>query len=530
MKTWEEFILEANDNSDFYKKRIERNKKQKSRLRAAKASVAASKLLGGKKQKSSSGDSDSLKQQRFELEKAREARKKEYFDWQKTAEKRKKVDEPLEKARQAISNIKYQKTTPADKDPTAIKKGIETMGSIAGGLAGAVYHGARALMAKKKGSNQPERRERQPVGRPKKKEPDISATSPTQKMPQGNKSSFKKLPPARNPKGLLPPSKPLALPPSGETGKRPKAMTLGQRARQNPKIRAGLIAQRMNEEYSNWKEEFIFELRDRRSKKKEIVELMKGKNKIEINPEIREEKDYEGEMARNELDTMERAIKSLRKKIKSSKQQLPAWVQSKITKATDHIDTVADYMMGEHEKVDEEYLQEFLPLLAAAGELAAGAAGRAVAGRVAAGAASNTLRGAIAKKAGEVTSDVVKNKMKKRFLNQPDEKSTDSENPLQPLLNVTKFAEEKTPAWQRKEGKNPEGGLNKKGIASYRRENPGSKLSMAVTTEPSKLKKGSKSWKRRKSFCARMSGMRGPMKDEHGRPTRKALSLRKWNC
>jgi len=90
--------------------------------------------------------------------------------------------------------------------------------------------------------------------------------------------------------------------------------------------------------------------------------------------------------------------------------------------------------------------------------------------------------------------------------------------------------EEGTPAWQRAEGKNPEGGLNKKGVESYRRENPGSKLQTAVTTKPSKLKPGSKPWKRRKSFCARMSGMPGPMKDEKGRPTRKALSLRKWNC
>jgi cytidyltransferase-like protein len=90
--------------------------------------------------------------------------------------------------------------------------------------------------------------------------------------------------------------------------------------------------------------------------------------------------------------------------------------------------------------------------------------------------------------------------------------------------------DESSPAWQRKEGKNPTGGLNKKGIASYRRENPGSKLSLAVTTKPSKLKPGSKAANRRKSFCARMGGMRGPMKDEKGRPTRKALSLRKWNC
>jgi hypothetical protein len=85
-------------------------------------------------------------------------------------------------------------------------------------------------------------------------------------------------------------------------------------------------------------------------------------------------------------------------------------------------------------------------------------------------------------------------------------------------------------AWQRKEGKNPEGGLNAKGVAAYRRENPGSKLQTAVTTKPSKLKPGSKAAKRRKSFCARMGGMPGAMKDEKGRPTRKALSLRKWNC
>ena len=88
----------------------------------------------------------------------------------------------------------------------------------------------------------------------------------------------------------------------------------------------------------------------------------------------------------------------------------------------------------------------------------------------------------------------------------------------------------KTAAWQRKEGKNPTGGLNAKGVASYRAQNPGSNLKMAVTTKPSKLKPGSKAAKRRKSFCARMGGMPGPMKDSKGRPTRKALALKKWNC
>jgi len=85
-------------------------------------------------------------------------------------------------------------------------------------------------------------------------------------------------------------------------------------------------------------------------------------------------------------------------------------------------------------------------------------------------------------------------------------------------------------AWRRSAGKSKKGGLNAKGVASYRRENPGSKLQMAVTTKPSKLKSGSKAAKRRKSFCARMGGVKGPMKKPNGKPTRKALALRKWNC
>ena len=87
-----------------------------------------------------------------------------------------------------------------------------------------------------------------------------------------------------------------------------------------------------------------------------------------------------------------------------------------------------------------------------------------------------------------------------------------------------------TAAWRRKAGKSAKGGLNRKGVASYRREHPGSHLQMAVTTKPSKLKPGSKAAKRRKSFCARMSGVDGPMKKPNGKPTRKALALRKWNC
>jgi hypothetical protein len=69
-------------------------------------------------------------------------------------------------------------------------------------------------------------------------------------------------------------------------------------------------------------------------------------------------------------------------------------------------------------------------------------------------------------------------------------------------------------------------GLTRKGVMAYRRKNPGSKLSTAVTEK----KPGGKRAARRRSFCARMSGVKGPMKDEKGRPTRKAMSLRRWRC
>ena len=101
------------------------------------------------------------------------------------------------------------------------------------------------------------------------------------------------------------------------------------------------------------------------------------------------------------------------------------------------------------------------------------------------------------------------------------------------LKSFDEFMSEASPAWQRKEGKNPEGGLNKKGIASYRKENPGSNLSLAVTTKPSELKKGSKSANRRKSFCSRMSGMKKKLtsaKTANDPDSRINKSLRKWNC
>ena len=77
----------------------------------------------------------------------------------------------------------------------------------------------------------------------------------------------------------------------------------------------------------------------------------------------------------------------------------------------------------------------------------------------------------------------------------------------------------------RKEHKSPTGGLTAKGRAYFKAK--GHNLKAPVT---GKVKRWSKAAKRRKSFCARMSGVKGAMKDSKGRPTRKALALRKWKC
>ena len=113
------------------------------------------------------------------------------------------------------------------------------------------------------------------------------------------------------------------------------------------------------------------------------------------------------------------------------------------------------------------------------------------------------------------------------------ENNVDSEVIWEDLKDIPDEELLEVAAWQRKEGKNPEGGLNKAGIASYRRENPGSKLQMAVTTKPSKLKPGSKAANRRKSFCARMGGMKKRLtsaKTARDPDSRINKALRKWNC
>ena len=103
--------------------------------------------------------------------------------------------------------------------------------------------------------------------------------------------------------------------------------------------------------------------------------------------------------------------------------------------------------------------------------------------------------------------------------------------PLKP--SPSNWREDLGEDWQKVNRKDKTDGLSKKAVKAYRRENPGSKLQTAVTKDPKKLKKGSKSAKRRLSFCRRMKGMKKKLtsaKTRRDPDSRINKALRRWNC
>jgi len=89
-----------------------------------------------------------------------------------------------------------------------------------------------------------------------------------------------------------------------------------------------------------------------------------------------------------------------------------------------------------------------------------------------------------------------------------------------------------TEVWQKVNKKDKTDGMSKKAVSAYRREHPGSKLQTAVTTKPSKLKKGSKASKRRKSYCSRSRGQMKMHNISCAKTPDKAIckARRRWNC
>jgi hypothetical protein len=403
------------------------------------------------------------KQLKFKSKKYKEQQKRqlEKIKEREQAQKERASKESIQKAKEALSGIKIRKVGAKDTAVTGVQKSVETAGSIAKGLAGAAAHGIAALVKRRRAkkaaeqqtqkaqSSQPEKKAPGKPGRPKSDKSgavqqvsvrDVSDKKPAEKIsgtPERKKlvPSTKRLPPAS--KKIAPSSgAPYQAEPAPERG---TGMSLGQRARRNPELKKRLMAQR-NENYSDWKTEFLLESglllevgNKEKDKKQKVIDVMRGKNKIEINPNISEDhkeiasgkkKDDEGYMANVELDQMERAIKSLRKKVKKSDTQLPAWVQSKITRAADYIDTASEYLQSD-ENLDEENINEIAPAVAALGRVALGAGARTAATT----AARKTAGEMIKDKAKEIAVDKVKEKMQKKFAGDTNETGS-GENPI----------------------------------------------------------------------------------------------------
>jgi len=127
----------------------------------------------------------------------------------------------------------------------------------------------------------------------------------------------------------------------------------------------------------------------------------------------------------------------------------------------------------------------------------------------------------------QVTS--IKDRIQKRHGDAGVGKFFDGYRSVKPRGSRAKIKEGKTPAWQRSEGKNPEGGLNAKGRASAKAQ--GHNLKPPVSAE--QAKKSDKSAARRRSFCARMSGHKRKntsSKTANDPNSRVNKALRKWDC
>ncbi len=186
--------------------------------------------------------------------------------------------------------------------------------------------------------------------------------------------------------------------------------------------------------------------------------------------------DHEHSMARSEISKIISAAKRLKKKIAKGEGNIEAWVQSKITRAADYIDTAADYMdSGEH-NVEEDCWSGYKQV-------------------------------GMKKKGKKTVPNCVK---AEGYSNWREE--------------LGLFED-----WQKVNRQDKTDGLSQKAVNAYRRENPGSKLQTAVTEKDPKGKRA----KRRASFCRRMSGMKSKLtsaKTARDPDSRINKALRRWNC
>lgn len=247
-------------------------------------------------------------------------------------------------------------------------------------------------------------------------------------------------------------------------------------------------------------------------------------NQIITEKNFNGEYDDEAGMAQTNLHTIARAAQGLLDTI-DDQENLPEWVQEKIAKVEGMMVTAWDYLRSQEEQGIDPQMME----------------AKSAHPRQAAIAISMKKAGKKPKNESaelEEEFDLIESIIERLA----EHNGVDAEAIWEDLETLTEdelyaFAVTSEPimeseAWQKANNRDHTDGMSQKAVNSYRREHPGSKLKTAVTTKPSKLKKGGKASKRRKSYCSRSRGQMKMHSISCAKTPDKAIckARRRWNC
>ena len=252
---------------------------------------------------------------------------------------------------------------------------------------------------------------------------------------------------------------------------------------------------------------------------------------MKINQIIKEnfngEYDDEAGMAQTNLHTIARAAQGLLDTI-DNKENLPEWVQEKIAKVEGMMVTAWDYLLSQEEQGMDPQMME----AANAAQQAAIAISMKKAGK------KPKNESAELEEEFDLIESIIERLAEHNGVDAEtiwEDLETLTEDELyafavtsEPIMESQGVAED----WQKANKRDKTDGMSQKAVNAYRRENPGSKLKTAVTTKPSKLKKGGKASKRRKSYCSRSRGQMKMHSISCAKTPDKAIckARRRWNC
>ena len=257
--------------------------------------------------------------------------------------------------------------------------------------------------------------------------------------------------------------------------------------------------------------------------------------------------DHEHSMARSEISTIISAAKRLKKKMKGEG-NIEAWVQSKITKAADYLDSAADYVDSGEMKEESESLvlqdlngNDFVEIIDVIKPLPIRVKKEQFSNwreelkqeLTEDGEQLDELWGKVALAAGAAALPYLMKKIGEKPVNDAIDKARKT-SPIGgekriPQMNSYKPEGDVVEDWQSVNRKDKTDGLSKAAVNAYRRENPGSKLQTAVTEKNPQGKRAD----RRSNFCSRMSGMKDKLtsaKTARDPDSRINKALRRWRC